>query len=280
MNCYIDAGNSRIKGRLQRRSRAPDAPFAVEWPSPADGEAAIDDLAERLDPYLTDDKGRRPAQVAVASVADEARRERLEAALTRLCPDARLRWLGVPRRCCHVRVGYRDHEQLGIDRFCAMIEARDRAAGGPMAVINAGTAITLDLLEAGGRHLGGLILPGLSAQAEGLRRSAPGLGAALDDLSPAEAAPDSDVDEATRRFGVGVDTSGALSIGRDWMLAAALDRMLAVWSARLQADGRLEVFLCGGDADHLAALVDPGYAPRVEPDLVLAGVARLARARR
>ncbi|MGM0516858.1 MAG: type III pantothenate kinase, partial [Pseudomonadota bacterium] len=118
MNCYIDAGNSRIKGRLQRRSRQPDAPFAVDWPAPADA----DRLVERLDALLVDDKGRRPAQIAVASVADEARREALEAALVRLCPEAKLRWLGVPRRCCNVRVGYRDHEELGIDRFCAMIE--------------------------------------------------------------------------------------------------------------------------------------------------------------
>jgi len=280
VNCYIDAGNSRIKGRLQRRSRAPDAPFAVEWPA-ADDASAVERLVERLDPALCDDKGRRPAQVAVASVVDEARREHLEEALHRLCPEARLRWLGVPRRCCHVRVGYRDHEELGIDRFCAMIEARERSAGGPVVVINAGTAITLDLLEAGGQHLGGLILPGLSAQAEGLRRSAPGLAPALDGLPvPYADAGERDADEATRRYGVGVDTGGALSLGRDWMLAAALDRMLAAWSARFGNDASLEVFVSGGDAGYLAALVDPVYAPRVETDLVLAGVARLARARR
>lgn len=279
MNCYIDAGNSRIKGRLQRRSRAPDAPFAIEWPVPAESAASVDNLVERLDPSLTDAKGRRPAQIAIASVADEARREQLESALTRLCPEAKLRWLGVPRRCCHVRVGYDDHEQLGIDRFCAMIEARERSAGGPLAVINAGTAITLDLVEAGGRHLGGLILPGVVAQAEGLRRSAPGLAPALDALSTSGPESESDPAEVTRRYGVGTDTNAALSLGRDWMLAAALDQMLAVWSERLD-DKPLEVFVSGGDAERLAALVDPVHAPRVESDLVLAGVARLARARR
>jgi len=78
---------------------------------------------------------------------------------------------------------------------------------------------------------------------------------------------------------VATDTKAALSLGRDWMLAAALDQMLAVWSERLD-DKPLEVFVSGGDAERLAALVDPVHAPRVESDLVLAGVARLARARR
>ncbi len=280
MNCYIDAGNSRIKGRLQRRSRAPEEPFATEWPA-MEGEP-VDRLVDALDPRLVDEKGRRPRQIAVASVVEEERREVLEAALVRLCPEARIRWLGVPRKCCNVKVGYTDHHALGIDRFCALIEAHARDPGHPKVVINAGTAITLDLLDAQGSHLGGLILPGVRAQLAGLRQLAPALSDALDAApGPGSAEADRPVARVTRDLGLATDTATGLALGQGWMLGATLNQMLSLWSERLgAADDGMAVFLSGGDAERLAGLVSPAFSPRLEPDLVLAGVARLARARR
>ncbi|MFW5954443.1 MAG: type III pantothenate kinase [Guyparkeria sp.] len=281
MNCYIDAGNSRIKGRLQRRSRAPDEPFAVQWPA-VEGEPggqAGDRLADALDPHLIDEKGRRPSQIAVASVVDEGRREQLEGALERLCPEARIRWMGVPRKCCNVRVGYPDHHALGVDRFCAMIEAHARADGRAAVVVNAGTAITLDLLDARGNHLGGVILPGVRAQFAGLRQLAPGLSDALDAVPEVGAAET--VDPVTRELGLATDTATGLALGQGWMLGATLNQMLGLWTGRLAGEAEeVAVFLSGGDADRLHGLIDPAFSVRLEPDLVLAGLTRLARARR
>jgi type III pantothenate kinase len=68
-----------------------------------------------------------------------------------------------------VRNGYRNPAQLGVDRWCALIGARSLNPGA-LLVVMAGTATTIDTLDADGRFLGGLILPGqhlmLSALAE------------------------------------------------------------------------------------------------------------------
>ncbi|MFP4251997.1 MAG: type III pantothenate kinase [Guyparkeria sp.] len=284
MNCYIDAGNSRIKAHLARRSQKAVEPEVIDWPA-ADEPDAVGALATRLEPLLVDEKGRSPKQVVLASVVEARRREWLETAIAEVCPQAERRWLSVPRKCCHVRVAYESPEGLGIDRFCAMIEAHARHADRPLAVINAGTAVTLDVLAADGQHLGGLILPGWRAQLEALRSAAPALAPAIDSLGrnagPVRASePVAEVPEATRRLGLAADTATAIELGRHWLLAAGVNQMLSVWRERLAEQGELLAVLSGGDAGRLADLVDPAIERCVEADLVLCGVVRLARARR
>ncbi|TKA89026.1 type III pantothenate kinase [Guyparkeria sp. SB14A] len=280
MNCYIDAGNSRIKAHLARRSQKDVEPAMIDWP-PATEPDAVGALATRLEPLLVDEKGRSPKQIVLASVVEDRRREWLETAIAEICPQAQCRWLTVPRKCCHVRVAYESPEGLGIDRFCAMIEAHARHGDRPLAVINAGTAITLDVLGADGQHLGGLILPGWRAQLEALRVTTPALGAAVESLETGEGgAVSAEIPEATRRLGLGADTATAIELGRHWLLASGVNQMLAVWQERLADEGELLAVLSGGDAGRLVDLIDPAIERRVEDDLVLSGVVRLARARR
>ena len=54
---------------------------------------------------------------------------------------------------------YAQPARMGVDRWLAMLGAR-QASAGPLCVIDAGTAITLDLVAAQGSHEGGYILPG------------------------------------------------------------------------------------------------------------------------
>ncbi|MCU7843808.1 MAG: type III pantothenate kinase [Candidatus Thiodiazotropha sp. (ex Monitilora ramsayi)] len=56
--------------------------------------------------------------------------------------------------------GYREPSQLGVDRWLAMLAARaiSKAA---LVVVDCGSATTLDGVDADGKHLGGVILPGL-----------------------------------------------------------------------------------------------------------------------
>ncbi len=56
---------------------------------------------------------------------------------------------------------YTNPVQLGSDRWSAMIAAHQQWQGN-LCVIDAGTALTLDLIQKNGRHLGGYILPGLN----------------------------------------------------------------------------------------------------------------------
>lgn len=284
MNCYIDAGNSRIKAHLARRSQKTVEPVVIDWPAANDSDP-IGALATRLEPLLVDEKGRSPKQVVLASVVEPRRRDWLGTAIAEVCPQAECRWLEVPGKCCHVRVAYESPADLGIDRFCAMIEARARYPNRPLAVINAGTAITLDVLAADGQHLGGLILPGWRAQLEALRSAAPALAPATESLGrdANPSAPDDGaaaVPEATRRLGLAADTATAIELGRHWLIAAGVNQMLSVWQERLVDDGALLAVIAGGDAERLVELIDPALEHCHEADLVLSGVVRMARARR
>ncbi|MEY4588820.1 MAG: hypothetical protein RL497_896 [Pseudomonadota bacterium] len=63
--------------------------------------------------------------------------------------------------------GYAEPQRLGVDRWLALLAAR-QVMQGDVVVVDAGTAITLDLLTGQGQHLGGYILPGVVRQAESL----------------------------------------------------------------------------------------------------------------
>lgn len=60
---------------------------------------------------------------------------------------------------CGVTNLYRHPGQLGVDRWCALIGARSLSRTAAIVVM-AGTATTIDTLDADGNFLGGLILPG------------------------------------------------------------------------------------------------------------------------
>ena len=74
-----------------------------------------------------------------------------------------------------LRNGYTEYQQLGVDRWLAMLAAFDRQQGA-VCVVDAGTATTVDVVRADGRHLGGFILPGVDLMAQSLLDSTADLG--------------------------------------------------------------------------------------------------------
>lgn len=92
----------------------------------------------------------------VASVAGDALRVDLLDALTRHCQ--RIELARTQHALDGLRVAYVAPARLGVDRFLAMLGAR-AGLDGPLLVCGVGTALTLDLVDAGGRHLGGRIAP-------------------------------------------------------------------------------------------------------------------------
>lgn len=76
---------------------------------------------------------------------------------------------------CPLAVAYADPTTLGTDRWLAALAAF--TSFGPAVVVQCGTALTVDAVDAGGRFLGGGIGPGLLAMARGLAAAAPRLPA-------------------------------------------------------------------------------------------------------
>jgi type III pantothenate kinase len=63
-------------------------------------------------------------------------------------------------------LSYDDPSKLGVDRFLAMLGALERFPDIPLLVIDAGSAVTFDVIDAKGMHQGGLIMPGIRALRE------------------------------------------------------------------------------------------------------------------
>ncbi len=148
----LDAGNTRLKYGLFDGSG---------WRAQgALNHDAIDDLRAELPA--------KPARIVACNVAGEAVRQRIETLSVSL--GLELDWLTSSAAACGVRNGYDTPQQLGADRWAALIGARALHAGA-CVVVMAGTATTIDVLDETGLFRGGLILPGLALMRTALARN-------------------------------------------------------------------------------------------------------------
>jgi len=139
----IDAGNTRIKWGLYDGAAWADK-----------GVLATSDAA-----WLSEaaDEWPEPARIVVCNVAGPVVRETISRSLSARHAD--IAWLHASIEACGVRNAYERPEQLGADRWAALIGARARTSGACLVVCS-GTATTVDVLDASGEFRGGLILPG------------------------------------------------------------------------------------------------------------------------
>jgi type III pantothenate kinase len=160
------------------------------------------------------------------------------------------------------RVDLEEPRAVGPDRLAAAAGAVARGASSAV-VVDAGTAVTVDILDAG-CFIGGSIMPGLGLMLEALHSGT----AALPSLDPSSA-----VGEAARGF-PGRSTRSAIAAGtvEGYIggVAALVDRSLA------RAAGAV-LFLTGGGASLLAGRLRPDHVPA--PDLVLEGLYRILTGR-
>jgi type III pantothenate kinase len=235
MILLLDVGNTRVKWAW------------LEYLEIAPAGAVAHDATHRSWQGEIEADGHQPSRIVVANVAGPA----FAAALTLWSRDhyavepefvlARDRLLGVTN-------GYLRPAALGVDRWLALIAAW-RSAPRATVVVNSGTALTVDTLDAGGRHRGGLIVPGVQMLAESRAPWAAGA-----ELLPGQAL------EGLPRDPVPLT------------LAALADRAFEAFAAATGVAPRF--ILTGGDAP----LLEPYLSQPAEivPDLVLTGLAIVA----
>ena len=189
-------------------------------------------------------------QVVVACVAGEA----VETALK---DWMRLHWSLTPvflrsaARFDDVSNAYPDPGQYGVDRWAALLGAR-ALTHQPVCIIDAGTAITVDLIDADGRHKGGLIMPGLQMMREALLRGAAGIDQIRGNI---------------RAFAD--NTADAVSSGTLHMLRAAI--IDSCQSASNVLGNNMKIIITGGMSESILSL--PGVPDmQSEPNLVLLGL--------
>ena len=182
---------------------------------------------------------------AVSSVAKDEFNASLHAVLETL--HAAPMWHATAdARCGDLINAYPKPQQLGVDRWLAMLAAR---AGnrGPVCVIDAGTAITIDLVSASGQHEGGYILPGVELMRRALTNETGRIQV------PELASPTTQA---------GADSVACVSAG---IWHAALGGVQSV----LAEHPDHAPLLTGGSADALSEL---GLNAESRPDLVLDGL--------
>ena len=228
----LDAGNSRLKWGL-RTGATWLAQGAIDY----DGAAVPGSSLPA-----------RPKQVLACNVAGAA----AAAVIERLAEEfgIPLHWFRSGAAACGLTNGYRTPEQLGADRWAALIGARQHHPGAAVVVM-AGTATTIDLLDADGRFTGGLILPGLRLMRAALARDTANLPFA-DGLY--RAVPD--------------NTDDAIVSGSLHATLGAVERM------RAQHGNEAKVLLSGGAAAELAPCIEPPCL--CVDNLVLDGLAAFA----
>jgi len=148
MNLAIDAGNSRVKWGWHDGSA---------WTSVA-SVSLIEFAAssDHINPFSVTHEN--PSRIVISNVAGEGAQQLLINWTSIF--DAPPEWVHGEAERCGVRSRYERPEQLGPDRWAALIAARALQPG-PCLVVNAGTATTVDALSPDGEFLGGLILPGI-----------------------------------------------------------------------------------------------------------------------
>ena len=242
MNLVLDLGNSRCKWALADAALAQGGTLAY-------GEnfaRALDDSFHALP---------RPQHVAAVCVAASGH-------MQTLAQWVRSRWglevQPIVTRAAQLGVtnSYKNPTSLGADRWAALVAARARLPGAA-CVVDCGTALTIDALDRNGVYRGGVILPGLALMRAALLRTQ-GVRDVVGDAGSTLA----------------LSTADGVAAGILFGLAGAIDRILDEQAALLGAT--TQVLITGGDAQPLLALLRHGV--QHAPDLVLEGVARIARA--
>lgn len=236
----LDIGNTRVKWRLIDRAGQPVDTGAV---------AALDQLPGAL-------AGRALERARVACVRP-GELVPIVAEILRSGWGIEPEVARVQRVCGGVTVAYRDPQRLGVDRWLTLLAAH-RLSAGAAVIVDCGTAMTVDLLTAGGEHLGGYIVPGLR-------------------LGPLALTEHTAIRlESEPRWAVdpGTSTEEAIYHGVLLMLSSLLNATLARELPRLAGPQDPVLFLTGGDAPLLRPLlsVDHRFDIRETSGLVFEGL--------
>ncbi|MBK6636549.1 MAG: type III pantothenate kinase [Rhodocyclaceae bacterium] len=243
----LDAGNTRLKfglhdGSVWYRQQAVESATVLANPG-----RWVSEVGQQLrEPHQ-----QIPERVVACSVAGAAMAAALEGLAAHL--GLPLEWLRSSDAALGVSNGYANPRQLGNDRWAALLAARQVTHDACLVVI-AGTATTVDGLNAHGRFVGGLILPGLRLMRQSLAGGTAQLPLAAGHYQPWP-----------------TNTDDAVTTGSLLATAGAITSL----RAQLGDSGeRVSCLLSGGAAEALRAHIAEPLI--IVPELVLEGVARFA----
>ena len=245
MKMLVDVGNTRVKWRMAGR------------------EGRVVHLQQGWQVQLCMDWQGLPVPTALVmgSVAGAAVNQALESVAASIWPGIDAHHLCSQAEVGGVRIQYADPARFGIDRLAALVAAHHEFSAQALLVIDIGTAMTLDVLDATGLHRGGMIMPGWRLLCASLANGTAGL-----DPSGVR------VDRSAQGFQH--ETTLAVQSGVRCMLQGAA---LRAWQQASDLLGeRPVVVLSGGDRE-LLRFEKEGWVVHERGALVLDGLEFVAR---
>jgi type III pantothenate kinase len=214
--------------------------------TPTNDDAAFE---ESLKAHIQACPGGQPAAVVVGSVVSgvlDRLRETVEKSLQQqilvVGEDIEL----------PIDVAVRDRKAIGVDRVCAAAAAYEQIKAA-CAIVDFGTAVTVDVVDDDGVLLGGAILPGIDLQFRALHEHTAALPV---------------VSQGVPELPFGRDTVEAIQTGVCRGIAGAVRGIVEGYATHLRQWP--QVVATGGDTEFMAPLLD--FADSLVQDLTLRGV--------
>jgi type III pantothenate kinase len=249
MLLVVDAGNTNVVFAVYDKS------WRGVWRIATEAQRTSDEYAVWL-LALLQHSGLKPADVERAVIGTVVPAALYH--LRRLCRD----WFAVEPLVARATLDWGfdiridNPEEVGADRLLNSLAAH-RRLGGPLVIVDFGTATTFDVVEKDGGYLGGVIAPGINLSIEALHQAAARL-------------PRIGIGRPQAVIGRG--TVAAMQSGVYWGYVGLVEGLIT----RIKAEhgGPLRVVATGG----LAPLFSEGTTmiEAIEPDLTLDGLRLLA----
>ena len=184
---------------------------------------------------------------------------RLSTAIQEATPSAQVRL--VSRLDIPLQLDVEFPDRVGIDRLVGAFAAL-KFTEPPIVVVDAGSAVTVDYVDATGRFCGGAIMPGLQLQTTSL-------------ATGTDALPDLDWQSDSTLAIPGRNTLQAIRLGVLTAVAAGIDRLVDQYSSLSNSERKISVLVTGGDANLLSSQLKCEH--QVEPNLVCRGLLLMPR---
>jgi type III pantothenate kinase len=210
----IDVGNTRLKWALYASAQV-DAPLLAQ------GAEFLENIGKLADGAWAELPA--PQHMLGCIVAGDAVKYLVQEQME--IWDVTPQWVFSSAQEAGLTNGYDFPSRLGSDRWVAMIGAWHRSVAQgperPLVVVMVGTAVTVEAIDASGKFLGGLILPGHGIMLKALEAGTAGLHVPTGDV---------------REFPT--NTSDALTSGGTYAIAGAVERMVQHVRAHCGAEPR------------------------------------------
>jgi type III pantothenate kinase len=146
---------------------------------------------------------------------------------------------------------YNNIEQMGIDRWLAMVAAWEKSHSA-LCLVSCGTALTIDLIDSKGIHLGGYIIPGVELMQKALVNNTAQINIDIKKEASIEYAK---------------NTQAAVNNGAFLAAISMIDRAVDTFT---ESNSDVKCIISGGMANSINPLLK--HAFEYEPNLVLMGL--------